>query len=203
MISALVLAAGESKRMGQPKMLLPWGSGTVIQQVVSVLQDAGIEDILVVTGAERDALDTQLAQIGEVHTVFNTKYAENDMLGSVQCGLAAMRPGTRAALICLGDQPQVRAGSVRVILEAFAASGAPLIVPSYQMRRGHPWLVARALWPELLKLEAPVTARDFLQAHSREIEYVEVNSHTILEDLDTPEDYSKLKPGEANPPQNS
>jgi molybdenum cofactor cytidylyltransferase len=115
------------------------------------------------------------------------------MLASVQRGLQAQKPSAQATLVCLGDQPQIEEGSVRSVCEAFVKSKSNLVVPSYQMRRGHPWLVARPLWEEILSLEA-ASLRDFLNVHKNEIEYVNVDTPSILQDLDTPEDYLKYKP---------
>ena len=99
-----------------------------------------------------------------------------------------------AALICLGDQPQVEEGSVRSVCDAFQRSRSKLVVPSHQMRRGHPWLIERELWDEVLRLREPDTLREFLNRHAGEIEYVVVDTPTILQDMDTPEDYLKYKP---------
>ena len=193
MISAIILAAGESKRMGQPKMLLPWGETTVLGQVISVLHSAGVEDIVTVTGGFREQVETVAMQFGS-RVAFNEEYAGNEMLSSVQCGLRSLKVEAEAALICLGDQPQVQEGSVRRVRETFERSRSRLVVPSYQMRRGHPWLVARLLWEELLKMKSPQSPRDFLNSHAKEIEYVEIDSPSILQDLDTPGDYLKFKP---------
>jgi len=116
------------------------------------------------------------------------------MLSSLQAGLAAKKDETRAALICLGDQPQVQFRSVQRILQTYKESQAPIIVPSYQLHRGHPWLVARELWDEILKMRAPKTLRDFLNHHQKNIRYLEFDTPTILQDLDTKEDYLKSKP---------
>lgn len=193
MISAIILAAGESKRMGQPKMLLPWGEGTVLTHVLSVFREAGVEDILVVTGGAREQVEGLVSGLG-VRTVFNEAFQTGEMLSSIQCGIRALTRQTRAMLIGLGDQPQVQVGSVRRVYEAFLETKSSLVVPSYRMRRGHPWLVARPLWEELLKLEPPASPRDFLNAHREEIEYVNVDDPGILADLDTPQDYLKFQP---------
>lgn len=193
MISAIILAAGESKRMGQPKMLLPWGNGTVLTHVLAVFREAGVEDILVVTGGVKEQVETLVAGFG-VRTVFNEAFQTGEMLSSIQCGLRALTRQTQAALIGLGDQPQVQAGSVRKVCEAFLETKSSLIVPSYRMRRGHPWLAASPLWNDLLKLEPPASPRDFLNAHQADIRYVNVDDPNILADLDTPQDYSKFKP---------
>ena len=192
MISAILLAAGESKRMGQAKMLLPWKKSTVLQTVIAAVQAAGVDDILVVTGGAREQVEALVR--APARTIFNPEYARGEMLGSLQAGLAAQNAEARAALIVLGDQPQIEERGVRRIIEAYAQTGASIIVPSYRMRRGHPWLVARELWAEILQMRAPQTAREFLNRHQNEIHYVELDSASILEDLDTPEDYSESRP---------
>jgi molybdenum cofactor cytidylyltransferase len=196
MIPAIILAAGESKRMGQPKMLLPWGEVTVLGQVISTYQAAGVRDVLVVTGGAREQVDGIVRQHG-ARSVFNEQFTGGGMLSSLQYGLRFLsqeEPEVEATLIGLGDQPQVQAGAVRRIWEAFEKQPARLIVPSFQMRRGHPWLVERTLWQELLELRPPQSPRDFLNWHAEEILYVEIDNSSILADLDTPQDYRNARP---------
>lgn len=193
MISAIVLAAGQSKRMGEPKMLLPWGSTSVLAHVIEILGKSEITEIVVVTGAEGARIQESISGYN-VGIVFNENYTNDDLLSSIQRGISVQRPETQAALICLGDQPQVQERTVQVVCEAFHKTQGKLVVPSYQMRRGHPWLVARELWKELLAMKSPQTPRDFLNKHAKEIEYVNVESPSVVEDLDTPEDYLRFKP---------
>ena len=105
-----------------------------------------------------------------------------------------MAPEVEATLIGLGDQPQIQESSVRLICETYREYRSGLIVPSFQMRRGHPWLVTRRLWNEILELQPPESPRDFLNKHAGEIRYVNVDTRSILADLDTPEDYRKAHP---------
>lgn len=193
MISAIVLAAGESKRMGQPKMLMPWGNSTVLGQVIVTFQQAGVEDILVITGGAREDVE-QIIKQKKVRSVFNERFASDEMLSSLQLGLAAQLSQAQATLIGLGDQPQVQAGTVRLICERFKDQRSKLIVPSFQKRRGHPWLVERALWRKLLNMQFPESPRDFLNQHAKEIDYVEVDTTSVLADLDTPQDYRTSHP---------
>jgi len=194
-ISAVILAAGRSTRMGQPKMLMPWGETTVLGQVISTLRSAGVEDITLVTNS---IIAGQISF--EVQTILNDG---GDMLLSLQLGLQAQGPAAEATLVCLGDQPQIEAGSVRSVCDVFTQDRSGLVVPSYRMRRGHPWLIARALWGEILHMDESRTMRDFLNEHSADIRYVEVHSASILQDLDTPEDYERYKPNSIdNPPHN-
>ncbi len=193
MISVIILAAGESKRMGQPKMLLPWGTATVLGQVIATFQEAGIEDILVVTGGAHEQVEKVVKQ-HQVLSIFNDQYANGEMLSSLQLGLRMQSSQTEAALIGLGDQPQVQARTVRLICKRFQQGKARLIVPSFQRRRGHPWLVEQSLWQELLEMKSPQSPRDFLHEHANEIDYVEVDTSTIFADIDTPEDYQTSHP---------
>jgi molybdenum cofactor cytidylyltransferase len=194
MICAVILAAGISRRMGRPKMLLEWGEKTVLGQVISVLEECGLDEILIVTGGAHQAVE-RLVEGKHVRTVFNPQFQENEMLESLKVGLRNLPEQTQAALIVLGDQPQIEAQVVEIILQAYRQKDSVLIVPSYRMKRGHPWLVDRSLWDEILEIEEPHNLRDFLDLHHQQIEYLVVETDTILRDLDTPADYAREKPG--------
>src|SRR6266508_3209245 len=97
MISAIILAAGASRRMGRPKMLLPWGNVSVLEHVISVFARAGIEDILVVTGAVREQIEEAVVKYGKrypVRSIHNRDYSHGEMMSSLQCGLHALVPRT-------------------------------------------------------------------------------------------------------------
>lgn len=193
MIAAIILAAGLSRRMGQPKMLLPWGALTVIEHVVSTFLNAGVDDLVVVTGGARQQVEGLLERY-PIRTSHNPRYETGEMLSSLQCGLRAMTAGTKAALIGLGDQPQIQQRTIQQLRDAYTARRPVLLVPSFQRRRGHPWMVAQPLWGELLAMDAPASPRDFLNRHAGKIDYLEVDTATILADLDTPEEYRKSRP---------
>ncbi len=193
MITAIVLAAGLSSRMGTQKLLLPWGETTVIGAVLNTLKRARLSDIRVVTGGISAELQKYIENVGGRH-LYNKDYADGEMLTSLQVGLKDLEKGVEAILIVLGDQPRVEASVVIDIMQLFNTNHHPIIVPSYKMHRGHPWLLGQAYWDEVLALKAPLTLRDFLNAHQAEIEYLTVNTPTILQDLDTQEDYEQSKP---------
>ena len=195
-IAAILLAAGLSSRMGQPKLLLPWGGTTVLGQVVSIYAAAGLEEIVVITGGAHGQVERLLTELSKdfpIRIVYNPAYASREMLSSIQAGLAALDPQTQAALIGLGDQPQVREETVRHLCAAFVHSLSALVIPSFQNRRGHPWLVARPLWPKILALPISTTPRQFLNSHAGQVQYVSADQ-SILQDLDTPEDYARQRP---------
>jgi molybdenum cofactor cytidylyltransferase len=192
-IGAVILAAGLSRRMGGAKLVLPWAGRTVIEQVVGTLQAAGVEEIVAVTGGFREQVQTALEN-QPVKLVYNPDHVASEMLVSLQVGTRELSKEITALLVVLGDQPLIEVGVVRAVVEAHRVSGAKIVIPSYEMRRGHPWLVERSLWPGLLSLTREQTMRDFLTAHDREIEYVTVDSPWILKDMDTPEDYQEQRP---------
>lgn len=174
-------------------MLLPWGDRTVIEHVVTTFLKAGVEDIVVVTGGAREQVEKALEQY-PVRKIHNPNYPTGEMLSSIQCGIREMHEGTQAVLIGLGDQPQVQEQSVRAICDTYKATASTLIVPSFQRKRGHPWLVTRLLWNELLTLKPHQTPRDFLNNYADRIWYVNLDTPTILADMDTPEDYEQSRP---------
>jgi molybdenum cofactor cytidylyltransferase len=192
-ISGIVLAAGKSQRMRRPKMSLAWGKTTVLGHVLDVLQVAGLEDILVVTGASRQEVERICAASG-ARTVFNEVYENAEMLVSLQIGISNTNPLSQGALIALGDQPQIQEHTIRMIMRLFHERGAPIIVPSHEGRRGHPWFITRKYWDELLKIERDRSAREFLDNHASDIEYVYPETNTILQDIDTPEEYRSSRP---------
>lgn len=195
-ITAILLAAGLSSRMGKPKLLLPWGSTTVLGQVVSTFAAAGMEKIVVVTGGSREQIEKHVSELANdfpIRVVYNPAYDRGEMLSSIQAGLSALDSRTQAALIGLGDQPQVREKTVQVICSAFVQTGYPLVIPSYQNRRGHPWLAARPIWPKILALPLSTTPRHFLNTYVGQVKYVDADE-SILQDLDTPEDYARMQP---------
>jgi molybdenum cofactor cytidylyltransferase len=200
MIAAVILAAGESKRMGRPKLVLPWGPTTVIGQVIRTVHGAGIQDILVVTGGAHRELEEalgclEISQDVNLRTILNKAYGTGEMLSSIKLGLSELGDQVEAALILLGDQPQVEPGVIRAILDIYNAAQALIVMPSYRFHRGHPWLIDRSLWRTVVSLGETQTMRDFFYEHASHIHYVNVDTPSILKDLDTPEDYRRELPG--------
>ena len=195
MIAAVLLAAGESRRMGRPKLTLPWGAGgSVIAQVVSRFREAGADPLLVVTGADRQAVERALDDSG-AHCLFNLDYREGGMLSSIRVGLTHLQStAAEATLVAPADLPSLTVETLRSLLDHRRRSGADLIVPSYEMRRGHPVLIARAHWQSVLDLAEGETLRDFLRRRAGQIDYVVVGDAGVIQDIDTPEDYQRGAP---------
>ena len=197
---AIVLAAGQSKRMGRSKLDLPWAGSTVIAHVVQTLalgaKDHGLNRIIVVVGGAHQQVSKALTATSldiQLQLQLNHEYATSDMSASLKAGLRCLNDES-AAMVVLGDQPQLHSDVVALLAQTYQATRAPLIVPSFKMQRGHPWIVDRSLWSELLELPPEFTLRHFLSLHADQIYYVNVKTSTILQDLDTPEDYQKYAP---------
>lgn len=193
LVTAVVLAAGASRRMGIPKMLLPWGRVTVIEKVVATLLASSVFEPVIVTGRCADQIATVLKDY-PVRIAHNPLYESTEMLDSLKIGLKMVPTEADACLIVLGDQPQIEQYSINSLLAEYNRTRSLLIIPSYQHRRGHPWLVDKDFWPELLQLPASSNLRDFLDRHPVDIHYLDMNTPSILADLDTPEDYAREKP---------
>jgi len=194
-IAAVVAAAGRSRRMGSPKQLLAWGDSTVIATVAQNLTAADAAPVLCVVGHRQAEMREALANTA-AQTVFNPDYIEGEMLSSYQAGIRALaETDCVGTLIALGDQPHIPVAIIRQALEQAQVTPDKLVIPSYNMRRGHPFYVPRQLWLELLALSGDETLRTLLMRHPDEIVYVNVDSAAILRDMDTPEEYAAVQGG--------
>ncbi len=192
MISALVLAAGRSTRMGRLKQLLPFGGHTIIEQVVTTLLASPVDEVVVVTGCDAERVSEAL-QAYPVRCVFNPDFAAGEMISSVQVGLRALGSDVTAALLAVGDQPQIEGRIIEQVLAAWRAGPVDrIVIPSYQMRRGHPMVLPRCVWPAVWALGWQDSLRSLWRDHAGQIEHVVVDTPSILGDLDTPEDYRRL-----------
>lgn len=188
-IGAVVLAGGESVRMGQPKVLLPWEKNkTIIEHITQQLIRSRIDHIRVVTGYYADEVKTLIKPLG-VKVVHNRSHKTGEMLSSLKAGLRAMPDNVSATLVVLGDQPRIQPKVIYQLMYAYARGKGELLIPSYNMRRGHPILIGRQYWQEILKLRRNRVLRDVINDHSDEITYINVDTDSILRDVDTPEDY--------------
>lgn len=190
-VFGLVLAAGKSSRMGKPKMDLPWGDTSILGAVVSALAKGGVNKVhIVINPLRKPKVPNNLPDV-DIQWIENPDAEVEDMLSSIQAGLLSMPPQCRYAIICPGDQPTISNNTVRAIIDKASGDGDRLIFPSYHMRRGHPWMVSRDLWGNILALEKSDNVRTFIQQHQDEINYVIVDSDPPS-DIDTPEEYQRL-----------
>ena len=189
-VRAVILAAGESSRMGRPKLLLPWGNSTVLGQTIRNVQESEVFDSLVVTGAQAEAITRVAGEMG-VPALFNQQYAVAEMLSSLQTAVSQLPGDIDAVLVVLGDQPLVVPKVINQILHAYWQGKGDIIAPQYRSRRGNPVLIDRRYFKDLLSLPPGSAPRDLLRKYP--VHHVEVASQSVLLDIDEPADYDHLQ----------
>jgi molybdenum cofactor cytidylyltransferase len=188
MIVAIVLAAGESRRMGVPKPLLRFGDTTFLEQIVSVLRRSDVDGITVVLGSRAEAVRAS-TDLSALNVVVNEGYRDGQ-LSSLIVGLRSVPKETDAILVCLVDSPFITTDVVGRIVGAFHDSSKLIVVPVFSGRRGHPALFGAAVFEELLNAPAGEGARHVVNADRARVLEVEVSEPNILARIDTPEDYA-------------
>jgi molybdenum cofactor cytidylyltransferase len=192
---AIVPAAGASRRMGRPKLLLSFGEGTVVGGVVAALRGGGAGEVVLVAAPDDEALAAWVR--GEGLRLAVNPHPEEGMLSSIRAGLAAvggtawLAAAARAILVTPADLPRLSPETVRAVLAALAA-GVPLAVPVVAGRRGHPLGIAPRLLAEIDRLDLATGLRQLLDRHSAELREIPVDDPGCLHDVDTPADYARL-----------
>jgi molybdenum cofactor cytidylyltransferase len=189
-ISGIILAAGTSSRLGKPKQLLELDGRPLLQHVIDVVVDAGLDEVVIVLGHEAERIEKVLRLPAEARTVFNGDYAEGQST-SLRTGLAAVAPESEACVVVLGDQPSLPAESIRKVLEGFKDEAAPIVRAMWEGKPGHPVVFERSEWDELAGITGDLGARDLL-ADRRDIHEVEMGRPAVA-DVDTWEQYERLK----------
>ena len=184
---AIVLAAGASTRMKKQKLLLPFNGKTIIETVIQNIMPVLGENILVVLGSHRDEIIEQISKL-PVKTCVNENFPDG-MLSSVICGFRALPENAGAALVFLGDQPQIPAEVTRLVLEKWQQSDKGIIIPVNNGKRGHPVLIETKYKTEIERLEPEKGLRQLMGKFKNDVMEVECSKPEILRDIDTPEDY--------------
>ncbi len=190
MVSGLVLAAGLSRRMGQPKQLLRLGPTTLLEHTISVARSSLLDEIVVVVSVDlvnRLSWDTS----PRVRKVVNPR-PQDGQSSSLRLGLACIAPESGGALVLMCDQPGVTARLVNHLLEAWSAQPAGALVPTYGGERGTPVLLGADLWPLVAQLTGDTGARAVLGAYPEVVRSIEVGHLGTPEDIDTPEEYARV-----------
>ena len=192
MIAALILAAGESRRMGSPKALIPYHGLTFVEHLLAATRLPRIGETRVVLGAGADVIRGQLP-VKESQIVLNDAW-ESGPLSSIQAGLRSLpEEGVEAALICPVDHPLVTLRLIGAIVAAFDRSGKAIVLPTYLGRRGHPVLFASRLFSELMGAPLDVGARAVVRGHRGEIEEVPTEEEGVVLNLNDPEALARLR----------
>ncbi|MBI5559377.1 MAG: nucleotidyltransferase family protein [Deltaproteobacteria bacterium] len=189
-IAAIVLAAGQSKRMGRSKQLLSYGGKPVIRHCLDALLAGGLEKIVVVLGSTGAAIEPVIGNL-PVTVVWN-RAAASDMADSVRAGLAALAGDVAGVLVCLADHFLVKVATLQTIMQAHAEHPDKIIIPVCQGRKGHPTLFPRPVLEEITTLP---TLRHIINSESGRTLLLAVGDPAVTLDMDTPEDFRRIVAG--------
>jgi molybdenum cofactor cytidylyltransferase len=191
MIVGIILSAGESKRMGTPKQLLPWGKTIILQQVIDNATASHLDEVLLVIGSHAEEIASKITISSKTGIVVNHDFKEG-MSSSVKCGIKNAPSGAEAFMLLLGDQPFISPVIINRVLDEYQKNKYGIVIPVYNGKHGHPVIFAAQYRPELLAI-ADQGAKTVVNNHLRDILEVPLDVPEILTDIDTPQDYQKAK----------
>jgi molybdenum cofactor cytidylyltransferase len=203
MTLAVLPAAGASRRMGRPKLLLPFRDGTIVSALAASLRAAGVDPIVLVTAPGDEELRNWAREAGLAVAI--NPDPERGMLSSIREGIKALTPAQRGEILLVSpaDLPNLRAESILHLLRRMEEARAPLAHPTYHGRRGHPLAIAPELIPEIETLDPAVGLRQLRDRHAGSVLEVEVEDAGVVQDVDTVEDYRALTPSPSPVPTQS
>jgi molybdenum cofactor cytidylyltransferase len=188
-LEGIILAAGESRRMGYPKPLLKIGGQTFIEHIAETTL-AVVPRLVIVLGAHCDRVRAAIPRDARIAIVENPNYARGQ-LSSLKVGLGALQPDAAGALVHLGDHPMVRVETFRALVDRYNQTGKPIVIARHDGHRGHPVIFDRALFPELQSAPEEEGARHVVNADPSRVAYVDLDDPGINLDLDTPSDLTR------------
>jgi molybdenum cofactor cytidylyltransferase len=188
LITGLVLAAGESRRLGQPKQLLPYGGATLLDHVLGVARLCAFDQLVCVLGSDAAAIREQVDLSG-VEVVENPGSGRRGCSSSIAAALGTVDPGSGVLVLLLGDQPGVKPEAVEALLGGRA--GAPLAVCRYENGRGHPFAFGRDVFPDLAALHGDKGVWKLLDRRAADVVDVQLAGPVPL-DVDTWDDYTAV-----------
>ena len=188
-VSTVILAAGESRRMGRPKLLMPFGDKSIIDVVINEAIRSKLNHLIVVVGSDKDKIKKQIQDYPLTITE-NPEY-HRGMLSSVQYGLRALPDNHDAVMILLGDQPMIPASVINQVINSYHQTDKGIVIATHNGKRGHPILFEMKYRHEVLQLGPDHSLHDLTRNHRDDILEVEVDTPDILRDIDTIDDYNK------------
>jgi molybdenum cofactor cytidylyltransferase len=188
-VAVILLAAGKSERMGQNKLLLPFGEQLVLQRTLDNLMASRAQKIIVVLGAKATEIKSSIGQ-RNVTTVFNPNY-EQGMSTSLSTGLMMMESYIKFVLVALGDQPLITTQTYDVLITAALNTDKGLLVPTYSGKRGNPIIVSTRYQDTLCKQSGDIGGRELLKAYPSDVLEVPVEDEGIVININTKSEYEK------------
>lgn len=191
-IVAIVLAAGESKRMGINKLLLDMGGQTLVERVVNVLLHSKVDGVVVVAGFEWKRVRQRLRR-KDIRVVYNRQYREG-MAASIREGLRHIDQGSHGVLIALADHPLITSDTIDQLIDAYQRTHKGIVCPTYGGKRGHPVIFNLEKYGKALsKLKGDIGGRAVIEAHRDDLLEFAVDSPGVIRDIDVREDYEESR----------
>lgn len=189
-VSAILLAAGKSRRMGKLKLLLPFRGSTILEHAVDNLLNSKVAEVILVVGYQAQELVSKIAQ-KPVKIVVNPQYQQG-MSTSIIAGLSLVNKQAEAIMIVLADQPLIDSQTITRLIEEFQKHDKGIVIPAYQGRRGHPVIFSIKYKERLLELRGDVGGKQIINEHLEDVLEVPIESEGINIDIDTMSDYEHL-----------
>lgn len=186
-ISAIVLAAGQSKRMGKAKQLLPFGEGTILETVINSLAESKVYEIILVLGYRGEEIRESLLY-APAKTVINPSYQEG-MSSSIICGMNAVDENADAVMIVLGDQPLIGTDVIDRLVKEYRGGDRGIVVPLYKKRRGNPVIFDTKYKDKLSALHGDIGGREIVASDSEDVLEVNIESESVICDIDEEGEY--------------
>jgi len=187
-VSAILLGAGESKRMGVNKLSLPWGKKTVFEHCLDTLLRSNVKEVIVVLNHRTKRMLRFKGRRAKL--IMNPHYREG-MSTSIRRGIRAADPNSQGILIALGDQPLLQTRTINALIRAFGQKRGSIVLPSYQGRGGHPVLFDRCYKKMLISLQGDVGGKSIVERYPGNVVKVLTKSEAVVKDIDTWKDYKK------------
>ncbi len=191
-MSAMILAGGESRRFGAPKVLQSFCDAPFLSRIVDALVASGLQQIHLVLGHKAEKFRRKLPATKPLHIVKNRDY-KYGQFSSIQTGVKALDDQTLGVLSCLIDQPHILPYTYHAVIMNACSSPKNIIIPTYESRGGHPVYIPRALFSEIIASPPSSTLREIFDTHSDKILRVEINDPGLIEDIDTRNDLRRIE----------
>ncbi len=190
-IAGLIMAAGGSSRLDSPKQLLNWGSGSLINHTIDVVQTAGIDPVYVILGSRFEQISKEIhagSHPAEIHILFNPRWQEG-MSTSIKCGINALGEDIEGTFIFLSDQPFISPDLIREIYTIFMAAGAEIVAPRVNGQQCNPVLFRRSFFPQLMTVSGDRGAKKMIAG--ADVTWLDWPDERLLLDIDSEADYRK------------
>lgn len=191
MISAIILAAGLSSRMGKNKLLLPLGKQSIIEHVVEKVSKSCVDEIVVVLGNDAKDIKAVLGRF-DIKTVVNSDYIKGQST-SVKVGIREVDGHAEGALFIMGDQPMIKTGIINDIIHKFSECKCSIIVPTYNNKRGNPVLFGNQWFEDLTHVQGDKGGRDIIKNNLDQVSFMEISDDLFLKDIDNDVMYQHIK----------